>query len=161
MIGVWLEVVGGVGLAIAAQPIHEAGHAVAARLLTGVWPSIGFWAVHPAGHFESISSVLTVLAAGDVAVIVWWAVMLFISRRYPQHKWVLIGPAFITGLALLNWIASAVLAPFGYSHLGASDAAKFVGISGLHPWILAAVLGGIAVVVTIMSIKSIRSGLQL
>ena len=65
----WLEIIGGVALAIAAEPIHETGHAAAARLLTGAWPHVSFWAVHPTAPFKSNSAILGVLAAGDAAVI--------------------------------------------------------------------------------------------
>jgi hypothetical protein len=37
-LAMWKAVVISVGLAAAAQPIHEAGHAIAVRLFTGVWP---------------------------------------------------------------------------------------------------------------------------
>ncbi len=49
----WAEILGGIGLAIAAEPIHEGGHAIATRVLTGVWPEVGFWAVHPTSGFGS------------------------------------------------------------------------------------------------------------
>jgi hypothetical protein len=38
----WAEILGSVALAIVAEPIHEVGHAVTTRLLTGTWPQIGF-----------------------------------------------------------------------------------------------------------------------
>jgi hypothetical protein len=34
----WAEILIGIALAVAAEPIHEGGHAIATRLLTGVWP---------------------------------------------------------------------------------------------------------------------------
>jgi hypothetical protein len=61
----WAEILGGIGLAIAAEPIHEGGHAIATRMVTGVWPKIGFWAVHPTSGFASKLDALSVLAAGD------------------------------------------------------------------------------------------------
>ena len=127
----WLEVGAGVALAVAAEPIHEVGHAVAARLLTGAWPQVGFWAVHPTAPFESAAAVLGVLAAGDAAVLMWWALMIRVAYRHPDRKWILIGPTFVTGLGLLNWLAAAVLSPFGYGDSGASDALKFMAVSGV------------------------------
>jgi apolipoprotein N-acyltransferase len=44
----------------------------------------------------------------------------------------------MAGLALLNWLAVPLLAPFGHSAWGASDALKFMSMSGL-PWYLLAV----------------------
>jgi hypothetical protein len=119
----WLEITGGVALAIAAEPIHETGHAAAARLLTGAWPHVSFWAVHPTAPFKSNGAILGVLAAGDAAVMMWWALTLLIGYRRPDQKWMLIGPTFMAGLALVNWLAAAILTPFGYGHVGASDAA--------------------------------------
>lgn len=118
----WKEIICGVGLAIAGQPIHEGGHAVASRLLTGLWPQISFWAVYPVGRFESKTAALTVLAAGDIAVVVWWLALFGLVRHYPERKWMLVGPTFMVAIALLNWTTSAALTPFGYGHIGASDA---------------------------------------
>src|SRR5262245_64181515 len=97
MLAGWTEISVGVALAIAAEPIHEAGHAIAARLLTGVWPQIGFWAVHPTVRIETKAAVLSVLAAGDAAVVAWWGLVLLISRR-PNREWVMFGPTFMVGL---------------------------------------------------------------
>jgi hypothetical protein len=127
----WVEIGTGVALAIAAEPIHELGHAVAVRLTTGAWPEICFWAVHPTGRFESTGAVLVVLAAGEAAVIGWWGLAYLIARAQPHLRWALIGPTFMAALALLNWFAAAVLTPFGYSQWGASDALKFMMISGI------------------------------
>ena len=140
----WGEIVGGIGLAIAAEPIHEGGHAIATRMVTGVWPKIGFWAVHPTSGFASKLDALIVLAAGDLAVLTWWvAVFLFVYRR-PQWKWALVGPTLMTAIVLVTWFASAVLTPLGRADLGASDAAKFLAISGVSPWMLAVIICGIA-----------------
>ncbi len=49
----------------------------------------------------------------------------------------------MTAMVLVTWFASAVLAPFGRADLGASDAAKFLTVSGFSPWMLAAVLCGL------------------
>lgn len=152
----WLEIAGGIALAIAAEPIHEAGHAVAARVFTGAWPRFGFWAVHPTKQFESAGTILAVLAAGDAAVIVWWALAYLIARRRPEHTWVLIGPTFMAGLALLNWLAASVFIPFGYERLGASDAVKFLAVSRLRPWQLAAVVTGVVLAVAITTAKQFR-----
>ena len=43
----WGEILAGIALAIAAEAIHEGRLAIATRMPTGVWPEIGFWAVHP------------------------------------------------------------------------------------------------------------------
>ena len=77
------------------------------------------------------------LAAGDVAVIMWWALMLLIAWRQPNRIWILIGPTFTAGLALLNWLAASILTPFGYGHLGASDAVKLIAVSGLGASVIA------------------------
>lgn len=152
----WAEILGSVALAIAAEPIHEVGHAVAIRLLTGNWPRIGFWAVHPTSGFGTKLDALIVLAAGDLAVLAWWATVFLVIRRRPELKWALIGPSFMTGIVLLNWIASAVLMPFGYAELGGSDAAKFLAISGIAPWTLATVISVIATGVTLQATRYFR-----
>ena len=149
----WKEIICGVGLAIAGQPIHEGGHAVASRLLTGLWPQISFWAVYPVGRFESKIAALTVLAAGDVAVVVWWLALFGLVRHYPERKWMLVGPTFMVAIALLNWTTSAALAPFGYGHIGASDAVKFLSISGVTPWVMAGFLVTVAAVITIVAVR--------
>ena len=82
-----LEIAGSVALAIATEPIHEAGHALAVRALTGVWPQIGFWAVHPSAPFHSKGDILAVLIAGDVAVTIWWGLMLLVAYRRPDRTW--------------------------------------------------------------------------
>jgi len=69
--------------------------------------------------------------------------MLLVAYRRPDRTWVLVGPTFVVGLALINWLTAAVLSPFGYGHLGASDAAKFIEVSGLAPAIVAAAVTGI------------------
>jgi hypothetical protein len=66
------QVVGSVLLAVLAQPIHEFGHAVALRASTGVWPRVGLLSVQPLAAVGTKASALAVLAAGDLAVIVWW-----------------------------------------------------------------------------------------
>ena len=140
----WAEILGGIGLAIAAEPIHEGGHAIATRMMTGVWPEIGLWAVHPTSGFTSKLDALIVLAAGDLAVLTWWAVIFLLVYHRPQWKWALVGPSLMTVIVLVTWFASAVLMPFGRADLGASDAAKFLAISGASPWMLAAIICGIA-----------------
>ena len=115
----WAEILASVALAIAAEPIHEVGHAVTTRLLTGTWLRIGFWAVHPTSGFATKLDALIVLAAGDLAVLAWWLAVFLVIHRRPKLKWALIGPSFMTGTVLLNWMASALLMPFGYAELGA------------------------------------------
>jgi hypothetical protein len=156
----WLEVAGSVALAIAAEPIHEAGHAVAARCVTGVWPTIGFWAVHPTAPFRSTADMLAVLSAGDLAVLAWWGLMLLIAHRRPERKWILVGPSLVLGLAVMNWFAASILSPFGYGHLGASDAAKFMALSGLAPWTVASVMTGILALMGTSLARVFRSGTQ-
>ena len=152
-----LEIAGGIALAIAAEPIHEAGHAVAARMFTGAWPRFGLWAVHPTGQFESAGAILAVLVAGDAAVIGWWALVYLIARRRPEHRWALIGPTFMAGLALLNWFAVPLLAPFGQSGWGASDAVKFMSISGLPWYVLAVCVAVAALAVMVPSVKCLAA----
>jgi hypothetical protein len=135
----WVEIGAGVALAIAAEPIHELGHAMAVRLTTGAWPEVGFWAVHPTGHFESTAAILAVLAAGEAAVIGWWGLMYVVARARPHLRWALIGPTFMAALGLLNWLAAAILSPIGLGEWGASDAVKFMAVSRLS-WILLALV---------------------
>jgi hypothetical protein len=146
-----------VALAIAAEPVHEAGHALAARILTGAWPHVGFWAVHPTAPFKSAAAVLGVLAAGDVAIVFFWSVILVVTRRRPPAKWVLIGPTFMAALALLNWLTAAILTPFGYGHLGASDAAKFIAFSGFNPWLVATFVVAISGCIAMAAARQFRS----
>jgi hypothetical protein len=152
-VAAWLEIAGGVALAIAAEPIHEIGHAVAARVLTGSWPRVGLWAVHPTARIQSVESVLGILAAGDLAVIAWWGLAALLAWRHRHRRWMLIGPTFMAGLALLNWFASAVLAPFGHSDWGATDAAKFITISGVAWQQLAACIAVAASAVVVATVK--------
>jgi len=116
---------------------------MATRLLTGVWPEVGLWAVHPTSSFASRLDALLVLTAGDLAVLAWWAAIFVLIRHRPQWKWALVGPSLMAMLVLVSWIASAMLMPFGHVDLGASDAAKFLAISGVSPWLLAMILCGI------------------
>ena len=48
-------------LAAAAEPIHEAGHAVAVKLFTGKWPRITLWAVFPPA-IQSSEAAMAILA---------------------------------------------------------------------------------------------------
>jgi hypothetical protein len=52
------------------------------------------------------------------------------------------GPSLMATIVLISWIAAAMLVPFGHADLGASDAAKFLAISGVSPWLLAMILTG-------------------
>jgi hypothetical protein len=142
----WGEIVGGIGLAIAAEPIHEGGHAIATRMVTGVWPKIGFWAVHPTSGFASKLDALIVLAAGDLAVLIWWTAIFLLVYHRPQLKWALVGPSLMMAIVLVTWFASAVLMPLGHANLGASDSAKFLAISGVSPWVLAVIICGIGAI---------------
>ena len=117
----------------ARKKVHEGGHAVATRMVTGVWPEVGLWAVHPTSGFASKLDALIVLAAGDLAVLIWWTAIFLLVYHRPQWKWALVGPSLMTAIVLVTWFASAVLMPFGRADLGASDAAKFLAISGAPP----------------------------
>ena len=125
-------------------------------MVTGVWPEVGLWAVHPTSGFASKLDALIVLAAGDLAVLTWWAaIFLFVYHR-PQWKWALVGPSLMTAIVLVTWFASAVLMPFGRADLGASDAAKFLAISGVSPWLLAMILAGITATGAILVVRYFR-----
>jgi len=101
---------------------------------------------------------LAVLSAGDLAVMAWWWLMLLIAHRRPERKWMLVGPSLVLGLALMNWLTAAILSPFGYSHLGASDAAKFIALSGLAPWTVASAITGILALIGTSLARVFRSG---
>ncbi len=152
----WAEILGGIGLAIAAEPIHEIGHAIATRMVTSVWPEIGLWAVHPTSGFTSKLDALIVLAAGDLAVLTWWAAIYLLVYHRPQWKWALVGPSLMTAIVLVTWFASAVLMPLGRADLGASDASKFLAISGVSPWMLAVIICGIAVITAVLVTRYFR-----
>ncbi len=152
----WAEILAGIALAVVAEPIHEGGHAMATRLLTGAWPQIGLWAVHPTSGFASKLDALSVLAAGDLAVLAWWVTIFLFIYRLPQWKWALVGPSLMVTIALASWTASAMLMPFGYADLGASDAAKFLAISGVSPWLLAMILAGITTICVILVVRFFR-----
>jgi len=55
----------------------------------------------------------------------------------------LVEPSLMTAIVLVTWFASAVLMPFGRADMGASDAAKFLAISGISPWMLTVMISGI------------------
>ena len=152
----WAEILGGIGLAIAAEPIHEGGHAIATRMVTGVWPEIGLWTVHPTSGFASKLDVLIVLAAGDLAVLTWWTAIFLLVYHRPQWKWALVGPGLMTAIVLVTWFASAVLMPFGRADLGASDAAKFLVISGVSPWMLAVIISGVTGIAAALGTRCFR-----
>lgn len=132
-LAMWKVVVISVVLAAATQPIHEAGHAVAVRVFTGVWPRFTLWAVFPPA-IPSQEAALVILAAGDIAVLLWWAVVLAYTRWRPVWKLALVGPSFMTAIAMANWFVAAALTPFGFANVGASDAAKFIAVSGVTPY---------------------------
>jgi hypothetical protein len=99
---------------------------------------------------------LIVLAAGDLSVLAWWVGLFVVVHRHPEWRWALFGPSLMTGIALITWIASAALAPFGRADLGASDAAKFLLLSGMSPWLLAAVLSAVAAAVVVRIVRYFR-----
>lgn len=152
----WAEILAGIALAVVAEPIHEGGHAIATRLLTGAWPQVGLWAVHPTSGFASKLDALIVLAAGDLAVLAWWVAIFLFAYRRPQWKWAVVGPSLMVTIVLASWITSAMLMPFGHADLGASDAAKFLEISGIPPWVLAMILAGITATGTILVVRYFR-----
>ncbi len=123
----------GILLAFAGQPIHEGGHAIALRLVAGVWPRVTLWAVDPRGISLAPSGALAVLAAGDLAVLAWWSAVLLFARRSPSRRWTVVGPTVMLALVLTIWLASAALALFGRGELEALDAAKFLAIADLGP----------------------------
>ena len=110
----------------------------------------------PTSGFATKLDALIVLAAGDLAVLAWWgAIFLFVYRR-PQWRWASGRAEPDDGYRLATWFASAVLMPFGRADLGASDAAKFLAISGVSPWLLAMVLGGISATGAILVVRYFR-----
>lgn len=137
----WKTVVISVALTAAAQPIHEAGHGIAIRLFTGVWPRFTLWAVFPP-RIPTQEAALAILAAGDIAVLLWWAVAFVSTRRRPAWKLALIGPSFTAVISMAGWFAAAALSPLGLGTVGASDAATFLAVSGMNPlWIVLFVFG--------------------
>ena len=117
---------------------------------------IGLWAVHPTSGFASKLDALIVLAAGDMAVLTWWAAIFLLVYHRPQWKWALVGPSLMAAIVLVTWFASAMLMPFGRADLGASDAAKFLAISNVSPWLLALIIIGIAVITVALVTKYFR-----
>jgi hypothetical protein len=140
-------VVGTVLLAVAAQPIHESGHAIMLRLLAGTWPKLTFWAVEPGAILLSRAAVLAVLVAGDLAVLGWWGAVFMFARRSPGRRWMLLGPTFMLAFVLAIWITAAALSPFGYDGLEASDAAKFLAVANFGRWTAPVIVTGIALVI--------------
>ena len=141
------QIVGSVLLAVLAQPMHEFGHAVALRASTGAWPRIGVLSVQPLVPVNTKAAALLVLAAGDVAVLAWWASVFLWMRRDRNRQWAIVGTTFVLFVVLLEWFTAAVLFPFGGANLGGSDAAKFLYITGHYPWIAA---GGVSIAVAVL-----------
>jgi hypothetical protein len=133
------QVVGSVVLAVLSQPIHELGHAIALRALTGFWPRISALSVQPFVPINTKPTALVVLAAGDFAVLAWWA-LIFVWMQGRQRDWAIVGTTFVLLVVLLEWLTAAAMFPFGRSNLGGSDAAKFLQITGLQPWSAAALV---------------------
>lgn len=126
------QIVGSVLLAVLAQPVHELGHAVALRASTGAWPRIGVLSVQPLVPVTTKAAALLVLAAGDLAVLAWWASVFLWMRRGRQRQWAIIGTSFVLFVVLLEWLTAAVMFPFGRANFGGSDAAKFLEIIGAN-----------------------------
>ena len=43
-------------------------------------------------------------------------------------------------ISLASWFVAAAMSPFGMAHVGASDAAKFLAVSGVSPlWMISGV----------------------
>ena len=83
---------------------------------------------------------MAILAAGDIAVLLWWAFIFACTRWRPAWKLALIGPSFMTVIAMASWFVAAAMTPFGLASVGASDAAKFIAVSGVNPlWVVALV----------------------
>jgi hypothetical protein len=143
----WKTVVISVALAAVAQPIHEVGHAVAVRVFTGAWPRFTLWAVFPPS-IPTREAALAILAAGDIAVLLWWVVVLAYTRWRPVWKLALVGPSFMTAIAMASWFVAAALTPIGLASVGASDAAKFIAVSGINPVWVALVVSVLAVAMT-------------
>ena len=125
-------------------PIHESGHALAVRAFTGLWPRFTLWAVFPPVIPTQEVAVAT-LAAGDIAVLLWWAIIFACTRLRPAWKLALIGPSFMTAIAIASWFVAAALTPFGLASVGASDAAKFIAVSGVNPLWVGALVSVLAV----------------
>ena len=108
--------------------------------LTGLWPRIGVLSVQPVGSVNTKAAALAVLAAGDIAVLVWWGSVFLWTRRGRQREWAIVGTTFVLFVVLAEWLTAAAMFPFGRVNLGGSDAAKFLDITSLHPWTAAAVV---------------------
>lgn len=124
------QIVGSVLLAVLAQPMHEFGHAVALRASSGAWPGIGVLSVQPLVPVTTKAAALLVLAAGDLAVLAWWASVFLWMRRDRHRLWAIVGTTFVLFVVLLEWLTAAAMFPFGRASLGGSDAAKFPKSSG-------------------------------
>jgi hypothetical protein len=126
-------------LAAAAEPIHEAGHAVAVKLFTGIWPRFTVWAVFPP-TIRSQEAALAILLAGDLAVLLGCLFVSICVRYQPGWQWAMIGPSFMAVISLASWFIAAAMSPFGMTHVGASDAAKFYRRLRVNPlWVISGV----------------------
>ncbi len=154
------QIVGSVLLAVAAQPIHEFGHAVALWASTGVWPQIGALSVQPIVPVTTKAAALLVLAAGDFAVLVWWTLVFLWMRRNRQRQWAIVGTTFVLFVVLLEWLTAAAMFPFGRANLGGSDAAKFLEILSTHR---SAATAGVCLAVVLIAVSTtllLRSSLD-
>ncbi|HEY1754319.1 MAG TPA: hypothetical protein VGG72_02910 [Bryobacteraceae bacterium] len=154
------QIVGSVALAVLAQPIHEFGHAVALWASTGFWPRVGVLSVQPLGSVSTKAAALSVLAAGDFAVLAWWGLIFAWMQRGRQRDWAVIGTTFVVFVVLLEWLTAAVMFPFSRANLGGSDAAKLLEISGLEPWSAAAFLGTTVMIIGTATALLLRSALK-
>ena len=80
---------------------------------------------------------MAILLAGDLAVRLWWLFVMICVRDRAGWQWAMIGPSFVAVISLASWFVAAAMSPFGMAHVGASDAAKFLVVSGVSPlWVL-------------------------
>jgi hypothetical protein len=101
-----------------------------------VWPRFTLWAVFPPA-IPNREAALAILAAGDIAVLLWWAVVLCCTNWRPAWKLTIVGPSFTAVISMASWFAAAAMSPFGRANIGASDAAKFLVVSGINPlWVM-------------------------
>jgi hypothetical protein len=80
---------------------------------------------------------MAILLAGDLAGLLWWLFVMICVRDRAGWQWVMIGPSFMAVISLASWFVAATMSPFGMAHVGASDAVKFLVVSGVSPlWVL-------------------------
>ena len=80
---------------------------------------------------------MAILLAGDLAVRLWWLFVMICVRDRAGWQRAMIGPSFVAVISLASWFVAAAMSPFGMAHVGASDAAKFLVVSGVSAlWVL-------------------------